>query len=67
MSETEFIQREIPDIAAIVNTECWLEGQRRGCPVEPSDDVVRQRVADIILQGAGEYLRRVHTSRASRE
>lgn len=57
-SESEFIQREIPHIQKIVQNECWLEGQRRGCSVEPTDDIVRQRVADIILNGAGEYIRR---------
>lgn len=66
-SESEFIQRELPDIAQIVHNECWLEGQRRGCKVEPSDDVVRQRVADIILSGVGEHLRRVHSSGLRRE
>lgn len=56
-SESEFIYRELPDIAKIVRDECWLEGQRRGCAVDPHDDVVRQRVADIILDGVGEQLR----------
>jgi hypothetical protein len=60
MSETEFIQQELPDIAKIVRDECWLEGQRRGCPVDPHDDVVRERVADIILDGLGEQLRNSH-------
>jgi hypothetical protein len=55
--ESEFIRAEIPDIEKIVKNECWLEGERRGCVVSPSDDVVRRRVADIILGGAGAYLR----------
>jgi hypothetical protein len=56
-SESEFIRAEIPDIEKIVRNECWLEGERRGCPVLPTDDVIRRRVADIILGGAGAYLR----------
>jgi hypothetical protein len=59
MTETEFIRSEIPDVARIVKNECWLEGERRGCPVGPQDEVVRRRVADIILEGAGAYIREV--------
>jgi hypothetical protein len=59
--ESEFIHNEIPDVAEIVRNECWLEGQRRGCAVEPTDDFVRQRVADIILGGAGAYMRWRHS------
>ncbi len=64
-SESEFIHRELPDIAKIVSDECWLEAQRRGCPVDPHDQVIRERVADIILQGTGEYLRRRHSAGTS--
>ena len=55
--ESEFIRSEIPDVKNIVDNECWLEGERRGHPVEPQDEAVRQRVVDIILGGAGAYLR----------
>lgn len=55
--ESEFIRAELPDVERIVKNECWLEGERRGCRVEPSDDVVRCRVAEIILGGVGAYLR----------
>lgn len=64
-SESQFIHNEIPDVEEIVRNECWLEGQRRGCKVEPSDDCIRQRVADIILQGAGEAIRRRHSQNRS--
>jgi len=57
MSETEFIRSEIPDVERIVKNECWLEGERRGCPVSPHDEVVRKRVAQIILDGAGAFIR----------
>jgi hypothetical protein len=62
MSETEFIRSEIPDVAHIVKNECWLEGERRGCAVSPHDEVVRKRVAEIILEGAGAYIRQARMS-----
>lgn len=61
--ETELIQAEIPDVAAIIRNECWLEAERRGSPVEPSDPAIRVRVADIILSGAGSEIRRKHEAR----
>jgi hypothetical protein len=57
MTETQIIRAEIPEIARIVQNECWLESERRGCKVDPHDEVVRRRVAEIILGGAGAYLR----------
>ena len=64
MSESEFIRVEIPDVRAIVQNECWLEGERRGCPVDSRDQVIQQRVADIILSGTGEFLRKLHSTRS---
>lgn len=58
--EAEFIRSEIPDVESIVRDECWLEGERRGTAVEPSDEAVQQRVAEIILSGAGAEIRRLH-------
>jgi len=55
--ETEFIRSELPDVKCIVQNECWLEGERRGEPVDVHDPEIQKRVADIILGGAGEYLR----------
>ena len=60
--ESEIIRDEIPDIEKIVHDECWLEGERRGCAVDRHETVIRQRVADVILNGAGEALRRRYTS-----
>ena len=57
--ESEFIREEIPELEKIVRNECWLEAERRGEPVGPHDPAVRQRVADVILSGAGAYLRRL--------
>jgi len=56
--ESEFIRSEIPDVKSIVETECWLEGERRGAPVDARDQTIRERVAQIILGGAGAYLRK---------
>jgi len=64
--ESEFIRTELPDIAFIIRNECWLEGERRGCPVEPTDPVIRHRVADIVLSGAGEYIRRIRSGMGAR-
>lgn len=55
--EAEFIRSEIPDVKSIVDNECWLEGERRGHAVDPHDEAIRERVAEIILSGAGAYLR----------
>ena len=59
--ESEFIRSEIPDVKSIVQNECWLEGERRGQAVDFHDPAIQVRVADIILGGAGEYMRQKHT------
>jgi hypothetical protein len=61
--EAEFIRAEIPDVKNIVENECWLEGERRGAPVDARDQTIRERVAQIILGGAGAYLRRKHSGK----
>ena len=58
--ESELIREELPEIERIVRDECWLEGERSGHPVDPSDPVIQDRVADIILFGAGAEIRRHH-------
>ena len=58
--EVEIIHAEISDVREIIRNECWLEGERRGSPVDPHDDLIRDRVADIILAGAGKRLRLQH-------
>jgi hypothetical protein len=55
--EAEFIQAEILPVRQILQDECWLEGERRGTQVDPGDEVVQNRVAEIILSGMGERLR----------
>lgn len=42
--------RQLPIIAKIIRDETWLEGERRGCPVPPTDPVVRANVCAIILR-----------------
>jgi len=48
--------REIPVIQKIIADETWLEGERRGCAVAPSDRVVRENVCRVILE-IGQQLR----------
>ena len=59
-SESKLIRDEIPDVEQIFRNECWFESKRRGQPVERSDAVIRERVAGIILSGAGAEIRRHH-------
>ena len=48
--------REIPVIQKIIADETWLEGERRGCPVAPTDRVVRENVCRVIME-IGQQLR----------
>ena len=48
--------REIPVIRKIIQDETWLEGERRGCEVAPTDRVVRENVCRVILQ-VGQQIR----------
>jgi len=50
------MMRQIPVIQKIIQDETWLEGERRGCPVAPSDCVVRENVCRVIMQ-IGQQLR----------
>ena len=65
--ESKIIRAEIPDVEEIVRDECWLEAERRGMPVDRRDHVIQQRVADIILNGAGDVIRRRHSATAKRK
>lgn len=44
------LPHQLPIIAKIIRDETWLEGERRGGPVSPSDPVVRANVCAIILR-----------------
>jgi hypothetical protein len=56
LSADPVLLREIPVIQKIIQDETWLEGERRGCPVAPTDRVVRENVCRVILQ-IGQQLR----------
>ena len=56
LSTDPVLLREIPVIQKIIADETWLEGERRGCFVPPSDRVVRERVCAVILR-VGQQLR----------
>jgi len=60
----DIIRSEIADVQHIVQEQCWLEGERRGYPVTRHDPVIQRRVADIILNGAGAFLRRKYCGSA---
>jgi hypothetical protein len=50
------LAQQLPAIRKIIQDETWLEGERRGCQVAPSDRVVRDRVCEIVLR-VGQQLR----------
>jgi len=41
---------ELHVIQKIIADETWLEGERRGCPVDPHDPVVVATVCEIVLR-----------------
>jgi hypothetical protein len=47
---------QLPAIARIIQDETWLEGERRGSPVESRDPVVVENVCAIVLR-LGQSLR----------
>lgn len=50
------IARQLPVIHKIIADETWLEGERRGRPVSPTDPVVRENVCRVVLR-IGQQLR----------
>ena len=58
ISDTTWIRQELPDVARLFEDECRTESECRGRPVNEHDPVVRTRVADRLLNGAGERIRR---------
>jgi len=52
------IRSEILVIKQIISDETWLEGERRGCVVSPSDPVVRENACRIILRIGAELRER---------
>ncbi len=49
-SPDPILDRQLPMISKIIADETWLEGERRGAPVAPTDRVVRERVCDVVLR-----------------
>ena len=41
---------QLPAIRQIINDETWLEAERRGCCVDPDDQVVRENVCRVLLR-----------------
>lgn len=50
------LHHELPVIRKIIDDETWLEGERRGCSVLPTDQIVRERVCEVVLR-IGQELR----------
>lgn len=50
------VVRQLPVIEQIIRDETWLEGERRGCQVAPTDPAVRENVCQVILR-IGQQLR----------
>ena len=59
-----FLRSEMQMIHKIIRDETWLEGERRGKPVEPSDPVVRERVCQVVLR-VGAQMRAAASARCA--
>lgn len=57
MNNAMIINRELPEVAKIVEVETRHERRRRGSEVSPHDLTVQVRVAQRILDGLGRDLR----------
>ena len=53
------LTRQLPLIAKIVADETWLEGERRGRQVEPTDCAVREKVCLVVLRMGHEMRQQV--------
>ncbi len=62
MQNSEIIIAELADIKIIIDRECWLEGERRGREVSKNDPFIQNKISEIILNGAGLYLREKYSS-----
>lgn len=59
-NESQIIREEIADVARVFAQECWLEGERQGHAVDPHDEGIQLRVANLILGGLGSQIRHLH-------
>jgi hypothetical protein len=46
----QLLFHQLSMIDKIIRDETWLEGERRGCSVPPSDPAVRENVCRVILR-----------------
>lgn len=53
------LQRQLPLIEKIISDEIWLEGERRGHPVDRRDRIVRENVCRVVLRMGQEMRQRV--------
>ncbi len=53
------LTRQLPLIKKIIADETWLEGERRGRAVDPTDVVVRENVCLVVLRMGHEMRRQV--------
>lgn len=53
------LRRQFPLIAKIVADETWLEGERRGRPVDAEDTTVRENVCLVVLRMGHEMRQQV--------
>jgi hypothetical protein len=44
------VVRQLPVIQKIIRDETWLEAERRGCYVPPTDPAVRENVCSVVLR-----------------
>lgn len=44
------LSRQLQYVQKIIDDETWYEGERRGRPVPPDDDVVRENVCRVVLR-----------------
>jgi hypothetical protein len=44
------VSLELPAIQRIIDDETWLESERRGYRVMPEDQVVREKVCQVVLR-----------------
>ena len=58
-AEQVIVLHELPAIEKIVRDETWLEGERRGCWVDPHDPAVTEKVCEIILRLGAEMRAKV--------
>jgi len=64
MNNGLIINRELPEIARIIEAETQTQKRRRGANVSPHDRIVQLSVADKILDGLGSRLRAKYARQA---